>query len=167
MVGKYIDGQLKSLRCQNSSNGNTSIPIAAAKGLVLYHDSNWLKDNDGHVELATHWAKAMLQRLGFSKRRMTTNFSIDFEERRAQFVFDVQAIIELEEIPDDLVVNWDQTGIHYAPVSDWMMEKTGAKRVEIVGANGYCCVCRYNERKFLTTTIDISRQDAKLFTSLR
>ena len=61
--------------------------------------------------------------------------SVDFEERKAQFVFDAQAIIELEEIPDDLVVNWDQTGIHCVPVSDWTMEKVGAKRVEIVGAN--------------------------------
>ena len=41
----------------------------------------------------------------------------------------------MEEIPDDLVLNWDQTGIHYVPVSDWTMEKTGSKRVEIVGAN--------------------------------
>jgi len=28
---------------------------------------------------------------------------VDFEERKAQFVFDAQAIIEFEEIPDDLV----------------------------------------------------------------
>jgi len=41
----------------------------------------------------------------------------------------------LEEIPDDLVVKWDQTGIHYVPVSDCMMVKVGAKRVKIVGAN--------------------------------
>ena len=41
----------------------------------------------------------------------------------------------MEEIPDDLVVNWDQTGMHNVPVSDWTMEKVGTKRVEIVGAN--------------------------------
>ena len=41
----------------------------------------------------------------------------------------------MEEIPDDLVVNWDQTGIHYVPVLDWTMEKVGANKVEIVGAN--------------------------------
>ena len=41
----------------------------------------------------------------------------------------------MEEIPDDLAVNWDQTGIHYVPVSNWKMEKVSAKRVEIVGAN--------------------------------
>ena len=41
----------------------------------------------------------------------------------------------MEEIPNDLVLNWDQTGIHYVPVSDWMIEKTGAKKLEIVGTN--------------------------------
>jgi len=73
--------------------------------------------------------------LDFSKRRATSKASQDFEECKAQFVFDAQAIIEWEEIPDDLVVNWDQTGIYYIPVSDWTMEKVGAKRVEIIGAN--------------------------------
>ena len=57
---------------------------------------------------------------------------IDFEEREAQFVFDVQATIEMEEIPEDLVLNWDQTG---HTLHTWTMEKTGAKRVEIVGAD--------------------------------
>ena len=61
--------------------------------------------------------------------------SVDFEECKILFVFDAQAIIELEEIPDDLVMNWDQTDIHYAPASDWTMEKVGAKRDEIIGAN--------------------------------
>ena len=28
----------------------------------------------------------------------------------------------MEEISDELVVNWDQTGIKYVPVSQWMME---------------------------------------------
>ena len=37
----------------------------------------------------------------------------------------------MEEIPHDLGINWDQTGIHYVPVGSWTMEKEGAKRVEI------------------------------------
>lgn len=39
----------------------------------------------------------------------------------------------LEEIPCKLVINWDQTGIHYVPVSSWTMAKEGSKRVEIAG----------------------------------
>ena len=41
----------------------------------------------------------------------------------------------MEEIPHDLVINWDQTGIHYIPVSSWTMEKEGVKRVEITAVN--------------------------------
>jgi len=141
LLGDYLDRQLQAYVTEIRQMGlvlNTSVLLAAAKGLVLYHDSNWLKENGGHLELSTHWAKGRLRKLEFSKRRVTTKASltyVDFEERKAQFVFDAQAIIELEEIPDDLVVNWDQTGIHYVPVSDWTMEKTGAKRVAIAGAN--------------------------------
>lgn len=39
----------------------------------------------------------------------------------------------LEDIPIELVINWDQTGIYYVPVSNWTMAKEGDKRVEIVG----------------------------------
>ena len=33
----------------------------------------------------------------------------------------------------DLIINWDQTGIKYIPVSEWTMEKEGSRRVEIAG----------------------------------
>ena len=41
----------------------------------------------------------------------------------------------MEEIPDDLMINWDQTGIKYVPVSNWTMEVKGAKRVEVAGVD--------------------------------
>ena len=41
----------------------------------------------------------------------------------------------MEEIPDSLIINWDQTGINYVPVSQWTMAKEGSKRVEVVGLN--------------------------------
>lgn len=41
----------------------------------------------------------------------------------------------MEDIPFDLIINWDQTGIHYVPVGSWTMEKEGSKRVEIVGVD--------------------------------
>ena len=48
-------------------------------------------------------------------------------------VYDIQVVVKMEEIPGELIVNWDQTGIHYIPVSSWTMEKEGSKRVEIAG----------------------------------
>ena len=39
------------------------------------------------------------------------------------------------EITPYLVINWDQTGIHYVPVSSWTMEIAGLKQVEIAGGD--------------------------------
>ena len=39
----------------------------------------------------------------------------------------------MAEIPNDLIINWDQTAIKYVPVSQWTMERVGSKRVEIAG----------------------------------
>jgi hypothetical protein len=41
----------------------------------------------------------------------------------------------MEEIPADLILNWDQTGIKFVPCSSWTMEQRGARRVEMIGAN--------------------------------
>ena len=58
---------------------------------------------------------------------------LEFEQYKAQFIFDINAIVEMEEIPPDLILNWDHTGINYVPASNWTMAKEGSKRVEIVG----------------------------------
>jgi hypothetical protein len=39
----------------------------------------------------------------------------------------------MEDIPNDLVLNWDHTGIKYVPVGNWTRAKEGSKRVDIVG----------------------------------
>ena len=44
-------------------------------------------------------------------------------------------MVEMEEIPHDLIINWDQTGIRYIPVGSWTMEKEGAKQVETTGVD--------------------------------
>lgn len=54
---------------------------------------------------------------------------------KAQFLIDTKAVVEFDEIPHELIINWDQTAIHYVPVGSWTMEKEGSKRVEIVGVD--------------------------------
>ena len=41
--------------------------------------------------------------------------------------------MELNEIPLDLIFNWDQTVISLVPSSQWTLDKKGAKRVAIAG----------------------------------
>ncbi len=44
----------------------------------------------------------------------------------------------MEEIPSQLVINWDHTGINLVPVSNWTMAKEGSKRIAIFGKDDKC-----------------------------
>ena len=54
------------------------------------------------------------------------------------FLQDIDNIILMDEIPPQLVINFDQTGVNYIPTSAWTMEKQGAKRVKIIGKDDKC-----------------------------
>ena len=57
----------------------------------------------------------------------------NFKELKEQFLLDINQVIVMDEIPADLVINFDQTGLHFVPVSEWTMEAEGTKRVEVAG----------------------------------
>ena len=48
---------------------------------------------------------------------------------KQQFPLDIKVVLE---IPSELVINWDQTGINYVPSDSYTMEKEGTKRVPII-----------------------------------
>lgn len=134
-----LEVQLKAYLTTLRDNGgvvNTAITLASARGFVIKKDSNLLAENGGHLSLGKNWAKSFLRRVGFVKRKGTTKAKVavaDFESLKREFVFIVKGVIEMDEVPPQLVINWDQTGIHYVPVSEWTMEKCGAQRVPIAG----------------------------------
>ena len=39
----------------------------------------------------------------------------------------------MEEVPPELVLNWDQTDIKIVPTDTWTMELRGSKHVELMG----------------------------------
>ena len=43
--------------------------------------------------------------------------------------------MDMEEIPAELILNWDQTGVKIVPSSAWTMDAEGSKRVEVAGVN--------------------------------
>ena len=45
----------------------------------------------------------------------------------------IHSLSTFEEIPNDLIINWDQTGIKYVPVSEWTMAEYKSKQVEVSG----------------------------------
>ena len=48
-----------------------------------------------------------------------------FETIQASFLDDVfsRCTVVMEDIPRELIINWDHTGLHYVLVSLWSMEK--------------------------------------------
>ncbi len=57
----------------------------------------------------------------------------EFEKAKMEFLREIVEIVKMEEIPIDLIFNWDQTGLNLVPVSSWTMEAKGSKRVAIQG----------------------------------
>lgn len=75
--------------------------------------------------------------MGYVKRKATMKAKVtvqDFEAVKTLFLNDVFTTVAMEDIPEDLIINWDHTALHYVPVSSWTMQK---KRQ-------YACAhCRY------------------------
>ena len=64
----------------------------------------------------------------------TSRFSSkEFSKLQSQFTNNVVTVVEIEEIPPELILNWDQTGLKIVPASAWTMEQQGSKRVAAVG----------------------------------
>ena len=96
---------------------NTAIFIATGEGIVKDHDSNLLCKNGGHIKLTKDWAKYLLQRINFAKRRNTSTTKVlveNFDWLKVQFLYEIKSIVGMEEFPSYIIINWDQTTIKYA-----------------------------------------------------
>ena len=109
-----LDAEVQTIlkaMCQSGAVVNTSIAVATATGAVSKRNKSLLVENGGLLKLMKNWAKSLLH--------------------NKQFLFDIMATVEMQEIPPELIINWDQTGIKIIPVSSWTMEERGTKRFEI------------------------------------
>ena len=142
LLGSDLDEKLQSyLRKIRTSGGplTARIAIAAARGLLLADNRNKLVEYGGHIELNRHWAYSLYKRMGFVQRKPTTSkgkYGMEnFSALKRSFLDDVVTTVEMEEIPPELIFNWDQTGIKLVPSTSWSMEQKGVKRVEVAGQN--------------------------------
>ena len=56
-----------------------------------------------------------------------------FDKLKKLFLLDFSNVMEMDEVPAELVVNWDQSSINYVPVSSWTMAEEGSKTVDVAG----------------------------------
>lgn len=142
LLGREMEEQLQLYLKKIRDQGGVvtaSVVVAAARGIVMAVDQRQLTEFGGHIKLSREWAYYLLGRMKFVKRKATTAKSKytpkDFEAVKQAFLDDVVAVVTMEDIPPELVLNWDQTGIHLVPASTWTMDREGSRRVEISGAS--------------------------------
>ena len=114
MVKAYI----KSVR-EAGGSVSSQVVIAAARDILTSLDKTKLQEFGGHIDLTRHWSHSFLTRMNYVQRKGTTAKSkyseVKFAEKKKEFLEELRATVEMEEIPPELILNWDQTGIKLVP----------------------------------------------------
>ena len=133
-IGENLDKQVMEYVSYIRSTGtavNTAVVMSCAEGILMHEDASMLS----RVDLNKGWAQYLLHRMGFVKRKATTKAKVsveNFAELKSDYLLKIKNIIAMDEIPAELVINFDQTALNIVPTSDWTMEAEGSKRVEII-----------------------------------
>ena len=82
--------------------------------------------------------RSLLDRMGYSKRKATKGIKhrpADVDEISGKFGRRIGRRVRKFDIPDELIINWDQTGVDVVPASNWTMHPKGEKQVPIKGSD--------------------------------
>lgn len=115
---------------------NRGIVIAAARGVVKHHDRTRLVEYGGSLDLTRTWAESFLSRLGYVKRKGTRaarKIPDNFDAVQVEFLSKIENCVSQYDIPDVLIINFDQTGINIVPTGKYTQDIEGSKQVEITG----------------------------------
>ena len=142
LLGEVLDRKVQKYLVRVRDGGgvvSAKIAMAAARGILMSCSRSRLVEFGGDVQLNRQWAYSLLRRMNFVKQKATTakskHSNADFVRMKQQFLADVMTTVEMEEIPAELILNWDQTAIKTVPSSTWTMDAEGSKRVEVPGVN--------------------------------
>ena len=72
----------------------------------------------------------MVKRSANTKTKVTVK---GFDELKDFFLLNIRNIFQMDVVPAQLIINWDQTGISYVPASNWTMGQVGSNQTEIIG----------------------------------
>ena len=76
--------------------------------------------------------------MGYVKRKYSNAGKISvshFEELKEEFLADIKAEVVMNEIPHELVFNWNQTAIQLVPTGPWTMHHAKEKVIPIASSD--------------------------------
>jgi DDE superfamily endonuclease len=95
-----------------------------------------LKENGGVHVFAESWAARFFKRHGFSCRVATSKMRdppSDVEKKRAIYTKIGSELIYEHNVPPDLVINGDETAVHFVNISNRTFNEKGARKVRMAG----------------------------------
>eukprot|EP00731_Ephydatia_muelleri_P033089 Em0025g45a len=119
---------------------NGKIAVATARALYLYYCPFHLRENGGPVVIDRSFSKSIFRYLGMVKRKGTKaakKVPEDFPRIQAEFLKTVKDLIVAKSIPAELVINIDETGLHYT--------FTGGYTMEVIGSTQQTCAVPVHE----------------------
>ena len=57
----------------------------------------------------------------------------NFSEIKETFLCKIKEIVSQSNVPNDLIINFDQTNVYIVPVGDYILEDKGSKQIPIIG----------------------------------
>ena len=117
---------------------STDVVMAAARGIVISKNRALLKDYGGHISIEKSWARSLLIRMNFVKRKGSTAAKLppaDFAKVKGDYLERIKTTVFENHIVPQLVLNWDQTAVRLVPYSEWTMEEQGTNKISIKGLN--------------------------------
>ena len=94
LVGQKLDETIQGFIRETRKAGgviNTSVVVAMAMGIITSKDPSFLHENGGHLVITSSWAKSILKRMGYVKRKTSHAGKVtveDFEELKTVFLED-------------------------------------------------------------------------------
>ena len=140
-LGREWDDKAKSfINAVQKSGGSvsTKLVLAGTKGLLQGAKPPILAEHGGTLTLDKTWARSLLDRMGYTKRKGTKgvkNRPDDMDEITGRFHRRIGRRVRKFDIPDSLIINWDQTAVEVIPATSWTMHPKGDKQVPIKGSD--------------------------------
>ena len=107
--------------------------------MVRANNPNLLREHGGDLVLTDKWARGVLEKLTWSKRKVTTG-KVDpspqfLAEEKFTFQRNISVLVSEHDIPPSLIINIDQTLLSYVNTGKYTFSFKGAKNIPIKGVD--------------------------------
>ena len=111
-----------SALCLKGALVSSSVICSVARGAILANDRSLLLENGGHIHLNIDWSRQMLYRFDTTGRKMSCRRPTTAEihiapallnETKFDFQRKIKQMQAWHEIPEALIINFDQTPLPY------------------------------------------------------